>query len=174
MDKWLIVGIGAVAAAAVGYFVIEKSASASGQQVASSSSSQPSTLSTAIAAAAAGQPYSSGSSGYSSFGVQQPGGSTSYMVLNNSLNQSTNNEIAAVQGNGQTLYSSNAIAASAPNTVVGYVSSSGTVNQVSSQNTTPVYAAGSAYQGPGEYISKSGAPEYIGTLQDYNSQAQFL
>ncbi|MDE1861236.1 MAG: hypothetical protein KGH72_06000 [Candidatus Micrarchaeota archaeon] len=65
--------------------------------------------------------------------------------------------------NGTTT-SSNSISAP-PNTDVGQ-----TVSDAATGATAPTYSKGSSYQGPGEYISSTGAPEYIGSQDQFNQQ----
>ena len=92
--------------------------------------------------------------------LNQNGRVVGVSVINNATaNQNAYvNLISTQPGNSGTSVSTNQIIASTPNTVVGY------------QGNLPVYAAGSSYQGPGDYISGTGVPEGIGSQSLYNNQ----
>ncbi|MGC8580447.1 MAG: hypothetical protein ACP5MB_10390 [bacterium] len=114
--------------------------------------------------------YSAGLNGYATVPVYNSEGKiVSVVAINNATEGKYSNvNLLSTTGNPHegTSISANQIISSTPaNTVVGYTQTNGPGTKYA-----PTYSAGSTWQGPGEYISATGAPSYISSVQQYNEQ----
>lgn len=139
----------------------------------SNSTLNTNTLVTAVQSANNGTAYSSGLNGYSTANIDN--NNLSPIVINNSNTSNTNpilvnTDLSNAQHDNGTTISTSAIVAAAPGSVIGYTRSGSAPSQVA-----PTYSANTTgFVNAGEYISKSGAPEYIANAAQYASQKQFL
>ena len=108
----------------------------------------------------------SASESTSTITVENPNSSSGYSTvnINNAADTGNTNVLTSNSNSTGTAYTSSSVEA-APNTLIGY-----TPNPINPSQAYPTWSYGSSWQGAGEYISVSGAPEYIGSQEEFNQQ----
>ncbi len=116
--------------------------------------------------------YSAGSNGYATVPIYNSEGKIISVVAVNNATEGKYSNVNPISttGNpyqGTYLSANQVISSTPPNTVIGYTQTNGQGTQFAK-----TYSAGSTWQGPGEYISATGAPSYIANLTQYNEQVK--
>lgn len=108
----------------------------------------------------------SASESTSTITVENPNSSSGYSTvnINNAADTGNTNVLTSNSNSTGTAYTASSVEAG-PNTLIGY-----TPNPINPSQAYPTWSYGSSWQGAGEYISVSGAPEYIGSQEEFNQQ----